>query len=190
MEFSSLIRGRRLDLGLGVREAARLTVKPFIPSPIKSAVYISRLEAGHSAEMPVESVTIDKMWALGSVLSINPFELFLRSRDVEYLLPEMARCEVRECEAVLFGDLLRSRRAELGLSMREAAERVTLWDVSLGYWSQMETDFRGYSAKVSGERLWSVGIALGIDPLLLYVVSRGVDARYLNAESRERLFRK
>lgn len=189
MEFSSLIRHLRIDLGLGVRETARKTVSPFVPSPIKSAVYISRLESGNSEEMPVESVTIDKMWALGTVLLVNPFELFLSSRDKEYLLPELSRVTIRECAPALFGDFLRARRADLGLSIREASERATPWDVSLGYWSQMETDFRHCSSKISGEKLWSIGTALGIDPLLLYVLSRGIDARYLNAISRERLFK-
>jgi len=189
MLFPKLIHDRRVALGLGVREAARQTVLPYVPSPIKSAVYISRLESGNSADMPVQSVTIDKCWALGAVLRIHPFSLFLSSRERDDLIPHLADFPIRECTAGDVGQFLRARRAELGLSMREAADLAEPWHVSLGYWSQIETDFRECGTKISGEKLWGMGVALGIDPALLYVLSRRMDARYLKAESRDRLFR-
>jgi len=188
MEFHRLIRERRLGLGLGVREAARLTTQSFVPSPIKSAVYISRLEEGRSADMPVDSVTIDKMWGLGTVLRINPFELFLRSRGREDLVPLLAKFSIRDCSGTDFGHFVRSRRADLDLSMREASALARPWTISTGYWSQMETDFRNCTSKISGDKLWGIGVALDIDPLLLYVLSRSIDTRYLNATSRDRLF--
>lgn len=135
MEFNRLIRERRLDLGLGVRETARLTVQPFVPSPIKSAVYISRLEEGRSTDMPVDSVTIDKMWGLGVVLRLNPFELFLRSRGREDLVASLPRFKIRNCSDKDFGHFVRCRRADLNLSMREVAALSIPWSVSTGYWS-------------------------------------------------------
>jgi len=188
MEFNRLIRERRVGLGLGVRETARLTTQSFVPSPIKSAVYISRLEEGRSADMPVDSVTIDKMWGLGTVLLINPFELFLRSRGREDLMASLSRFTVRDCTEKDFGNFVRGRRAFLDLSMREASALSVPWSVSTGYWSQMETDFRSCAAKISGEKLWGIAVALDVDPLLLYVLSRNIDPRYLNSASRDRLF--
>jgi transcriptional regulator with XRE-family HTH domain len=183
-----MIRERRLGLGLGVRETARLTAQSFIPSPIKSAVYISRLESGNSAEMPVDSVTIDKVWGLGAVLCINPFELFLRSRSREDLIPAIGRFQIRDTDECNFGNFVRSRRATLGLSMREAGLLAKPWDISVAYWSQMENDSRNCDSKISGEKLWGMAVALNVDPLLLYVLSRRVDSRYLSSASRDRLF--
>ena len=188
MQFNRMIRERRVGLGLGVREAARLTTQPFVPSPIKSAVYISRLEDGSSTDMPVASVTIDKMWGLGVVLHINPFELFLSSRKREDLVSSLSRFTVRDCTERDFGNFVRGRRAFLDLSMREASALSVPWSVSTGYWSQMETDFRDCAGKISGEKLWGIAVALDVDPLLLYVLSRKIDPRYLNSVSRDRLF--
>jgi len=188
MQFNRMIRERRVGLGLGVREAARLTTQPFVPSPIKSAVYISRLEDGSSTDMPVASVTIDKMWGLGVVLHINPFELFLSSRKREDLVASLSRFTVRDCTERDFGNFVRGRRAFLNLSMREASALSVPWSVSTGYWSQMETDFRDCAGKISGEKLWGIAVALDVDPLLLYVLSRKIDPRYLNSVSRDRLF--
>lgn len=188
MGFSQLVRGRRLDLKLGVREVARKTEQAYIPSPIKSAIYISRIEAGDSKYMGIDSVTIDKTWALGCVLSLDPFELFLLSRDRADLVRPLLTFAIRECLVNSFGDFIRSRRNELKLSLRESAEQARDWYISAGYWSQMETDFRDCTSKISGDKLWGMGTVLDVDPGLLYVLSRKMDPRYLKAASRDRLF--
>jgi transcriptional regulator with XRE-family HTH domain len=189
MEFNKIIRNRRLDLGLGIREAIRQTDRSFIPSPIVSPVYLSRLESGDSSEMPVSSASIDKLWALGAVLRMNPLELFLQSRGTPNLIPEINNFVVRDSLPMGFGQAVSLRRLSLGLSLRECCEAASPWSVSTGYWSQMETDFRTCSEKVSGEKLWGIGWALSMDPLLLYVLSRKMDNRYLSATSRDRIFR-
>lgn len=188
MELSERVRGRRLELGLGIRETARHTEMPYIPHPIKSPIYISRIEAGGNKHMPTESVTIDKTWALGCALRMDPLELFLLSRGHEDLVPFVSSFSVRDCEPQAFGQFVHNRRRDLGLSMRDAANKATAWYISVGYWSQMETDFRECTTKISGEKLWGMGIVLDVDPLLLYVLSRKMDARYLKSSARDLLF--
>ena len=188
MEFCRLIKNRRLDLGLGIREVARQTHRPFIPSAIMSPVYLSRLEAGNSLDMPVESASIDKLWALGVVLRISPLELFLRSRGYDELIPDIENFVVQDSLPISFGQIISLRRLSLKLSIRDAAAMAYPWTISNGYWSQMETDFRACSEKVSGEKLCGIGWALGIDPLLLYAISRKMKVRYLSARHRCSLF--
>jgi len=188
MGFSELIRQRRIDLHLSIREVVRQTAQPFVPSPIKSAIYISRLETGDSEDMPIESVSIDKMWALGAVLHINPFELFLLSRGREDLVTQLPRFSIRTCLPISLGQFMRIRRAELKQSIRESAEFASPWTISSGYWSQVETDFRDYSGKVAGEKLWGIAVALNADPLLLYVLSRHIGLELLDPTIREELF--
>jgi transcriptional regulator with XRE-family HTH domain len=76
MEFAKIIRQRREELKLGIRETARLSERPFVPYPIKSPIYLSRLENKIVEEMRAEAVSIDKLWALGVALRIQPLVLF------------------------------------------------------------------------------------------------------------------
>ncbi|KAA0888812.1 helix-turn-helix domain-containing protein [Oryzomonas rubra] len=187
MSFSELIHKRRLDLGLGVREMCRATERSHIPSPIKSAVYISRLEADDQKDMKVESASIDKLWAMGAVLQISPLILFLESRDRTDLLEQIPKFAIRKCEPTTFMHFIRSVREQLRYSLRDMVKAAVPWGVSVGYWSQLENDPES-GPTTSGEKLWSLGVALDVDPLLLYVLSRNMDVRYLNPDSRDRLF--
>ena len=44
------------------------------------------------------------------------------------------------------------------------------------------------SERLSAEKLWTLGRVFDVDPLLMYVISRGIDPRYLSSASRDRLF--
>lgn len=83
--------------------------------------------------------------------------------------------------AKLFGDKVRSRRAELGLSERKLAERASL---SRGYVALLLKD-RGSHKDDSGEYklpnptldvIWRLAEALEVEPMYLVDSSRGVEA--------------
>lgn len=81
----------------------------------------------------------------------------------------------------------------MDLGVREMADKlsknpVATYGLSPGFLSQIENNFRGLAAVVSGEKLWALGVMLGIDPLLLYVVSRGLDQSLLVGSKRRTLF--
>lgn len=191
MDFSRVLRSRREALNLGVRETARLTERPFVPFPIKSAIYISRLENKVDEEMKAESISIDKLWALGVALQISPLVLLAESRELAGLLEQIPTFSVRDCEKQHFSSFLKNRRKELDLTLanvHEMSARVSPWSIGSAYLSQIETDDDGISARVSAEKLWTLGRVLDVDPLLLYVMSRNIDPRYLSSQSRDRLF--
>jgi transcriptional regulator with XRE-family HTH domain len=191
MEFSEILRSRRMELELGVRELARATEKPWVPQPIKSAVYISRLENKVIEEMRAEAISIDKLWALGVALRLPPLVLFAYSRNLLDLIDRIPAFVCRECAPVHFSKFLVTRRHIQGLTLRrieELAPSISPWPISSGYLSQIETDDEGVSERVSAEKLWTLGRVLDVDPLLLYVLSRKMAPRYLKAASRDRLF--
>jgi transcriptional regulator with XRE-family HTH domain len=191
MEFAQVLRHRREDLKLGVRELARATEKPWVPHPIKSAIYISRLENRVEEEMRADAVSIDKLWALGVALQVSPLVLFASSRDMPELMNVISTFALRECEPTPFHIFLHARRKGLNLTLRgveEAAISCSPWPISVGYLSQLETNVIELSERLSAEKLWTMGRVLDVDPLLMYVMSRHVDTRYLSAASRDRLF--
>ena len=189
MEFPEIIRERREKLRLGVRGAARLTEKPFVPFPIKSAIYISRLENRIDEEMRAEAVSIDKLWALGVALQVSPLVLFASSRIMPDLIDQIPLFACRECDPVHFSKFLLVRRGDMTLrKVEDSALSVSPWPISIGYLSQLETDDEGVSERVSAEKLWTLGRIYDVDPLLLYVLSRKIDPRFLSATSRDRLF--
>lgn len=191
MELSNMIRERRLELGLGIRETARQTERPFVPHPIRSAVYLSRIENKIVEEMRAEAVSIDKLWAIGVALRLQPLAMFAVSRSMPELLDLVPNFALRDGVAGSFGEFLRNRRKELDFSMRtfiEEASRLSPWPISAPYLSQLETDFEGISERVQAEKLWSIGRVLNVDPLLLYVLSRKIDNRYLRYSFRNSLF--
>lgn len=192
MELANILRRRREELGLGIRETARLTDRPYVPSPIKSPVYISRLENKVEEELRAEAVSIDKLWALGVALRVSPLMLFAHSRNIPELIDFIPAFALRECEPCSFSHFLRTRRQGLELKMRHVEENslgLSPWTISTPYLSQLETDDDGLSERVQAEKLWTLGRVLDVDPLLMYVLSRKIDTRYLRAASRNILFK-
>ncbi|MDD2319665.1 MAG: hypothetical protein PHO83_06420 [Geobacteraceae bacterium] len=192
---SALLKSRtRLDLG--VRElCSRSARNAGISEPISPAYY-SRLERG--IDVDPEKLSIDKCWSLGLVLQVDPLYLFVLSRsaiDRRFLVAdERAKIfPIVTVEPTTLSDLLSNRRQEMCLGLRELAEKlnknpIAAFPLSPGFLSQIETDFRGVSSVVSGDKLWALGVMLEVDPLLLYVVSRGLDPTLLDPSRRRALF--
>lgn len=191
MEFDKLIRSRREQLGLGVRGCARATEKDYVPFPIKSPIYISRLENRVDEEQRADAVSIDKLWALGVALEIHPLILLASSRNMAELIDQIPTFALRECDPCNFSHFLRCRRNALEMTLREVEAQsgsLSPWTISMGYLSQLEGAGHDHASTVSAEKLWTLGRVYDIDPLLMYVLSRGIDQRYLKAASRDRLF--
>lgn len=192
MEFHKLLRDRRQQLKLGVRETARLTEKSFVPFPIKSAIYISRLENLAVEEMRAEKISIDKLWALGVALCVHPLILFAHSRNLPHLVDQIPKFSVREADpAISFSQFLVSRRAELHLTLVQVAKafcEASPWSISSGYISQLELNDLLVSERISAEKLWALGVVYDVDPLLMYVLSRKVDAHFIRSSARDNLF--
>lgn len=191
MEFAEVLRSRREELKLGVRELARATEKPWVPQPIKSAIYISRLENKVVEEMRADAISIDKLWALGVALRVSPLVLLASSRDIPSLLDNISKFALRDCDPVPFSSFLKARRSGLDLTLLGVEEKslaVSPWSISTGYLSQLETNVDDLSERLSAEKLWTLGRVYDVDPLLMYVLSRGIDPRYLSSVSRDRLF--
>jgi len=191
MEFAEVLRSRREELKLGVRELARATEKPWVPQPIKSAIYISRLENKVVEEMRAEAISIDKLWALGVALQVSPLVLLASSRNMPSLLDVVSTFALRDCAPVPFSSFLKDRRNGLDLTLlgvEEMSLSVSPWSISTGYLSQLETNVDDLSERLSAEKLWTLGRVFDVDPLLMYVLSRGIDPMYLSSASRDRLF--
>jgi transcriptional regulator with XRE-family HTH domain len=180
-QIGTVVSDFRGSLHLGLREVCRLAEKsPLIPEAISPA-YLSRVEhqAGH---IDPEQISLDKLWALGVVLEVDPLLLFVVSRP--QLDPRLYRRAYRErlfdvCDVpdIGMGVFLKNRRYELGLTMHEVesySHRTphACFGISSGFLSQIETDFRGVGERVSGEKLWALGVVLRVDPLALYALSR------------------
>lgn len=92
-----------------------------------------------------------------------------------------------------FGEVIRGARERMGFKGRELVRYMenhpwTGGAISSGYLSSLE---RGKvdAAKVSIDLLWSLGVALEIDPLYLFVLSRPhISRKFLKAEDRRKLF--
>lgn len=188
--FGNHLYRLRSNLQLSIRELCRHTERRDVIPETISPTYYSRLERGGTVYCCVEKTSIDKIWALGVVLKANPLDLFCRSRGLDLDLAASRYQVFDSLNDHSFGLFLRNRRNELGLSLRSACELTenTDFKVSIGYWSQFETDFREQSSKISGDKLLGVAYALNTDPLLLYVLSRKLPARYLLKKNRDMLF--
>jgi transcriptional regulator with XRE-family HTH domain len=191
MEFSEIIKTRRAAMHLGVRETARLTDRPWIPAPIKSAVYISRLENKVIEEQRADAVSIDKCWAIGSALQVHPLVLFATFRSMPDLQDQIGKFAIRESADIPFNVFLKNTRLGLGLTLQEVsdkAEALSPWGISFNYLSDVEIDRDGVSERLSAEKMWALGMAYSVDPLLMYVMSRHVDPKFLVPLHRDRLF--
>lgn len=91
------------------------------------------------------------------------------------------------------GRFIKEERERQGRGLRELCRDVEGKSACGGrfspsYLSQIETGLQDPS-KTSADFLWAVGCALGIDPCLLFVVSRRhIDRRFLEREERSKLF--
>lgn len=190
MELAQVIKDRRTKLGLGVRGCARATEKPWVPFPIKSAIYISRLENKVEEEQRADAVSIDKLWALGVALEMQPLILFAYSRSMPELVDQIPFFGLRECDPASFYQFLVDTRKSLKLTLRDVEEKSAScpWKISTGYLCQLEDGSSDHYTTVSAEKLWTLGRIYDVDPLLMYVLSRGIDPRYLKATSRDRMF--
>ena len=191
MNCSMFLQSRRQTLDLGIRELCRKTDR--LPFPV-SASYLSRLESGTSID--VSKVSLDVLWSLGVELQTDPLKLFALANGLDRFVEVSARdtlFSIRDVGADTLGSYLKARRHQLNLGLRELSSLIdrnpsAAFPLSPGFLSQVENNMRDQSARVSGEKLWSLGVVLGVDPLCLFVLSRGLDPRYLQAASRDRLF--
>ena len=194
--LGSVLLKSRTHLGLGVRELCLKSERSDGGSVPISPAYYSRLERG--VDVNPEKLSIEKCWSLGMVLQLDPLYLFVLSRsaiDRRYLSSD-ARARlfpITTVEPTTLPDLLRGSRQASHIGLREFVLKLdsnpaATFPLSSGFLSQIETDFRGLSSVVSGEKLWALGVMLEIDPLLLLVVSRGMDPRLLDPARRRALF--
>lgn len=191
MDFAKLISDRRAELNLGVRELARHTNKPYVPFPIKSPVYISRLENKIEEEQRADAVSVDKLWAIGVALKTQPLIMFASSREMPELLDIIPSFTIRDSEPAHFSLFIKNRRLALGLTLKDVEFKATSaspWNISPAYLSQLETNDDKLSERISMEKLWTLGVIYGVDPILLYVMSRHIDPRFLSGKSRDNLF--
>ena len=199
MPFSSVIHRLRRDADLGIREMCRITeMSSLVGDPISPA-YVSRLERG-AGHVTSDKITLDKLWGLGFALGVNPLALFVASRSV--LSPSLRDREARDkvfpvadVPAVPLHSYLRDLRREKLYSLAEVSLlSATLphatFGVSAAFLSQVETDFHEMSSKLSGEKLWALGVVFGVDPLALYVLSRKIPGGYHLLRHRDILFRR
>lgn len=190
--FSAFIAKRREELELSTRRVCELTESPFVASPIKSPIYLSRLERNITEHVDAAKVSADKLWALGIALKVNPLQLFALSRNMDEKLIEWPFA-IKDTDHQMFGKFLHDRRKELKFTFKDI-ENQSKTDaripdsISSSYFSQIEADFRGQSSKVEADRFWSIGVVLDVDPLLLYVLSRNLDSKLLSSKNRDNLF--
>jgi transcriptional regulator with XRE-family HTH domain len=181
---------RREAMGFGVRELCRKTESRDCVAETISPTYYSRLERGGVGHCEMDKVSFDKLWALGVVLLVSPLVLFAMSRGIDPELFERLWAVCDSSSGIEFGMFVRRRRQDLELSLRQACalSEQTPFHISMGFWSQFETNFREQSGKLSGEKLVGIGMVLDVDPLLLYVLSREMPDRYLSKKNRDLLF--
>ena len=194
--LGEFIHDLRRESGLGLRELCRETDRAGSLSQPISIAYLSRIENG-GVHNDLSKVTIDKLWALGITLSVDPLLLFVLKADLpaKYLERE-ARDRlfpVRDVPAMRFGEYIRNLRHEqdLTLSQVSAATKVdpSRFGISPGYLVQIETYDDAFVKNVTGEKLWALGCLYHIDPLALFCLSRGMTA-LLDFKVRNSLFRK
>lgn len=198
MTLGNVLAERRMESNIGIRELCRAIEASHISGPV-SPSYLSRIERD-SGEIESDHVSIDTLWSLGVAMEIDPLLLFVLSRPD--LSDRLLNREIREklfltwdVPDVPLGVFLRARRHDLGITMSEVeilshrAPHAT-FGISTGFLSQVETDFRGASAKISGDKLWALGVVLRVDPLALFVLSRRLGSGLVLRRHRLFLFKK
>ena len=198
MDLGTFLGGLRKDENLGLRElCGRVQKHRLVKDPISPA-YLSRLERGGADHILVDKVSLDKLWGVGVALQVCPLLLFVLSRPSisRAFLSEVSRdkmFDVFDVPDAGFGLYLRTRRHDLSFTlgdvslMSKGSAAEEFW-ISPSFLSQVETDHRGMSSRISGEKLWSLGVVLRVDPLALFVLSRNLDAGLHERKRRRSLF--
>jgi transcriptional regulator with XRE-family HTH domain len=196
MAIGNVLESLRRDAGLSIRELSAKICRHPLANGTLSFAYLSRLERSADHIDP-EKITLDKLWAIGVVLGVHPLSLFVESH------PNIDRCycdpgarnelfSVKDTPSIPVGAFLSARRKELGLSLADVSKQAVLppayFGISPGFLSQVETDHRDQSGKVSGEKLWALGVTLSVDPLALFVASREVGHDLNLLQRRNKLF--
>ena len=193
MTFGELLRIRREKLGLGVRELCRLVkTSPKLARTISSAYY-SQIE-GDSEKIIVSEIGIDKLWSIGYALKINPNSLFAITRRIE----SVPIFSIKDCKTRDLSHFLRTRREELGFNFRETSDLIKTkmssdllknkMKISPAYLNQIENKTKIDISKIEANRFWVLGVVYDVDPLLLYVLSRGLDHKLTKCAERHKLF--
>lgn len=188
MFIGDVLRKRREELGMSIRELSRRSEgRPELMEYI-NPTYYCRIEMESSPYVVVANTTIDKFWTIGSLLRISPLLLFVLSRKLDPTEADRS-FSIRDSWPIEFGQFIKERRKKLNLSLREISLLSEKYHtkISVGFLSQLETNLREQSSKVSGDKIWILGCILDVDPLLLYVLSRKFDSKYLTAVNRDKL---
>jgi transcriptional regulator with XRE-family HTH domain len=193
MTFGELLKFQREKMGLGQRELCRIAESVPKLSHTISVAYYNQIE-NDDENLIVSKIGIDRLWAIGYALKINPNSLFAITRRIENI-PDF---KIKECKQRDLSTFVRSRREELGLTLRDAAEliKTTMSKEILGdeltisspYLSQIENNTGLDITKIEGNPFWALGVGYGVDPLLFYVLSRGLDRKLSKHEERKKLF--
>jgi len=197
--LGSILESLRRDSGFGLRELCRRAeASSLVASPISPA-YLSRLERG-AGDITEDKISIDSLWGVGVALGVDPLALFVASRkEVDQSLRDnnnrLALFPVGDVPDVAIGVCLRGFRTDRMLSLAEVSRLASTlpnacYGMSPGFLSQVETNFRGLSDKISGEKLWALGVVFGVCPLALYVLSRRINRGLNLRERRSALFRR
>jgi len=192
VSLSGVVHDLRRQSGLGLRELCRKTEQTGSLSGPLSIAYLSRIENG-GVHNDLSKVSIDKLWALGVALSVDPLLLFVLKAELpaKYLDHETRKSlfDVRDVPDMRFGEYVRNLRHALDLSLADVSKAAKVdparFGISPGYLSQVETGDDDLVSKVTGERLWALGCIYRVDPLALFCLSRGITpllvARYRNS---------
>jgi transcriptional regulator with XRE-family HTH domain len=102
--------------------------------------------------------------------------------------------EKRRFVVIAFGELIHDLRRESGLGLRELCRQSDkdgslTQPISIAYLSRIGNGgLHNDLSKITIDKLWSLGVALGVDPLLLFVVKAGLPVKYLDHPTRMSLF--
>lgn len=204
--LSVFLRTRREELGLMIIDLEEKIKRDEWAERKVSQPFLSQLEGNFREQ--AANVGFDVLWSIGLALSVDPMLLYLLSRqeiDRKYIDPKV-RSKLFEIKSmdkephVSAGEhplckFLKDRREELEIGIRDLSRRIekeslAIKKVSNSYISQVETNFRGFANIVNFDVLWSLGIALKVDPMILYILSRcHIDRKYLNPKARMKLFK-
>lgn len=130
------------------------------------------------------NISFDIFWTLGIKFQCDPVHLFCIHREAK----RPTKFDIiRETDRSL-GELIRHQRKKLDLSLNQGARlsKQTPFSVSSSTWSWIEND-KSDKMRLKGETLFAIAAVLHIDPALLYVMARGLDAEFLEPANRRNL---
>lgn len=90
------------------------------------------------------------------------------------------------------GEFIRSERERQGYGNRDLVRMIEQKKlcgrrISSAYLSQVETG-EAPNDTIGIDILWAIGVVLRIDPLKMFVMSRGMDEKYLDPKERDKLW--